>query len=284
MSENEVVQTSFVLHNGYNDPIYGRLRYVPGSGKQSTIIMCHSFMAFSEWGFFPYAAARIARSGFVVVTFDFSLNGVAADGNKITEFEKFEQNTFSRELHDLGIVTDALQKNDLGVDELDPNRIALLGHSRGGGVGIVFSSRDARIRALATWSAISTFDRWTDHQKKGWRESGFLPLARDSTVSPLRLGVGLLDDYEHHRDELTITKAATALRVPWLIIHGKADVMVPSSEAGALYAASDKKRSELILLDHIGHLYNASTPGLDGYETLDQVLELTTHWLQRQLS
>lgn len=284
MSGIEVVRTSFRLYNAHGEPISGLIRYTPGFGKQTAVIICHSFMAFRDWGFFPYAADRIARAGFVVVTFDFSLNGVVADQKKITEFASFERNTFSRELHDLGVVADALERNDFGIEAVDPARIALLGHSRGAGIAIVFSSTDGRVGALVTWSAISTFDRWSEHQKKKWREVGFLSLSKDSTVSPLRLGVGLLNDYEQHADQLNITKAAASLTIPWLIVHGKADVTVPSREAEVLYAASNRAQTEIQLLDHVGHLYNASTPDRDGYQTLDQVLDMTTHWLHRQLS
>ena len=284
MSENDVVETSFTLRNSFGDPISGELRYVPRGGNQPAIIICHSLMAFKDWGFFPYSAAKIAQAGFVAVTFNFSLNGVVAHGNRITEFSKFERNTFSRELHDLKIVTDTVQRNDFGVQGLDTDRLALLGHSRGGGESIVFSSMDDRVRALVTWSAISTFDRWTIRQKEKWSNLGYLPLAKDSTVSPLRLGIQLLNDYTQQSDRLDITKAASSLRIPWLLLHGKADVIVGSREAETLYASSNKLQTQLVLLDHVGHLYNAASPEEDHYQTFNSILDLTTHWLQQKLT
>ncbi len=284
MSENNVALSSFTLQNDYNDHIFGEIRYRVDVVNQPAVIICHSFMAFKNWGFFPYLASKIAESGFVVITFNFSLNGVVGDGKKITDFAKFEQNTFSRELHDLKIVTDAVLRSEFGIQVLDTHRLALLGHSRGGGISIVYASTDDRVTALTTWSSISTFDRWTNHQKEKWRILGYLPLAKDVSVSPLKLGLGLLHDVEGHQKKIDIQYAAGLLRVPWLILHGKADVTVPSREAETLFEASNKSTTELMLLDHVGHLYNAASYEENQYQTLNHLISITTHWLQSRLT
>lgn len=239
-------------------------------------------MAFKDWGFFPYAGEQLALADFAVVSFNFSLNGVDGDGNRITLFSKFESNTVSRELHDLGTVVDAVASSGLNVGSVDPTRIGLLGHSRGGGLAILHAASDRRIGALATWSSIATFDRWTKHQKTLWRQRGFLPLAKDTTASPLRLGVGLLDDIEQRSEEFNVPSAASRLKIPWLLVHGRADVTVPSSEAGRLYEAADHSRTTLFLLDHVGHLYNAATADEDHYQTLKTIVGQTTNWFHHQ--
>jgi dienelactone hydrolase len=284
MMGNDLTVTSFTIQNGYGDNINGELRFVKGVPNQPAVIICHSFMAFKDWGFFPYVAEKIARAGCAVLTFNFSLNGVKDDGKKITDFSKFEQNTFSRELHDLGVVVDAVQGNEFKIRELDSGRLIVLGHSRGGGIAIVFASMNQHAKSLVTWSAISTFDRWTNHQKERWKKLGHLPLSRDSAASPLRLGIGLLTELEHEPDRFSILNAAGLLHIPWLLLHGKADVTVNSREAEALYAAANKTQTDLILLDHVGHLYNATTIQQDHYQTLDHIIDLTVHWIQRQLS
>ena len=284
MMGNHLTVTSFTIQNGFGDDINGELRFVRGVPNQPVVVVCHSFMAFKDWGFFPYVAEKIATAGFAVLTFNFSLNGVSGDGKKITDFSRFEQNTFSRELHDLGVVVDAVRKNEFNVREVDSVRLTVLGHSRGGGIGIVFASMNQQVKTLVTWSAISTFDRWTGHQKDKWKELGSLPLSRGSAVSPLRLGLGLLTELEQQPDRFDILKAAGSLQVPWLLLHGKADVTVNSREAEALYAASNKGHTELMLLDHVGHLYNAASTEEDHYQTLDHIIDVTVRWIQRQLS
>lgn len=240
-------------------------------------------MAFKEWGFFPYVAETLACAGFVAVTFNFSLNGVVEHGNRITDFSSFEKNTFSQELNDLHVVIGSVVNGDVGHRLIDPERIVLLGHSHGGGIAIVKTSTDHRVKGLVTWSAIATFNRWTDHQRAHWRSQGFLPLASHSTVSPLRLGIGLLNDLDQHAEMLNIEHAASRISVPWLIMHGKADVTVSPKEAEHLFASASKNITELVLLDGVGHLYHAATPSEDNYSTINHILEHTIHWIHRNI-
>ena len=280
----DLAVSPFQLLNPHGDPICGEIRYTPGMGNCPIVIICHSFMAFKEWGFFPHVAEGLARDGFAVITFNFALNGVEGNNNRITEFKKFSSNTFTRELEDLRCVIDAAAGDEVGFRNLDGGRIGLLGHSRGGGIAIVHAANDTRVRSLATWSAISTFDRWSSHQKSVWRANGFLPLAKDSTVSPLRLGLGLLEDVEQHRDRLDITKAAGRLGIPWLIVHGREDLTVKNSEAELLYEESDQSLTKFIVLDHVSHLYNAASEAEDHYATLDSVLSKTSDWFHQHLT
>ncbi|HMD13293.1 MAG TPA: alpha/beta fold hydrolase, partial [Bacteroidota bacterium] len=165
MNEYTVLRSNFRLANGIGNNIHGEVRFCASSVQKPAIIICHSFMAFKDWGFFPYVAEMLARAGFVAVTFNFSLNGVVRHSNRITDFSSFEKNNFSQELEDLNVVIDAMVNRNVSNGLIDPERIVLLGHSRGGGIAIVKTSTDHRVKCLVTWSAIATFDRWTEHQR-----------------------------------------------------------------------------------------------------------------------
>jgi len=276
----QVGKVSFELQNPSGELIRGDLRFLNDDEKKPVIIICHSFMAFKDWGFFPILATELARRGFVTIAFNFSRNGVVGDGERITDFTAFERNTFSHELADLKHIVDSVAQRTVGEHLIDEERIALLGHSRGGGVAIVHTASDARIKALVTLSSIATFDRWTTHQKELWRKQGFLPLAKDSTVSPLRLGIELLNDLENNKEFLNIERAASNIAVPWLILHGTADVTVSPKEAERLYAAAPASTTELLLLEKVGHLYNAASQDEDNYCTLHHLIEVVSQWLQ----
>lgn len=281
MTENGIINEYFTLYNEMGEPIRGDLRFQRTLEEKPIIIVCHSFMAFKDWGFFPYVADRFANNGLISVIFNFSHNGVVGDEDRITDYKKFEENTISREVEDLGVVIDAIWDGQIGADIIDRSRIILLGHSRGGGISILKASRDERVKGLVTWSSISNFDRWTQHQKTQWRKLGYLPLARDTTISPLRLGIDLLNDVEENRKKLNILDAAVNIRSPWLIIHGKTDITVPPVEAELLYKTSDCSTIEFILLDKVGHIYNASSKDEDNYQTLDKIIEITLQWLHQ---
>lgn len=273
-----ITEETIVLQTGHGESITGDLRYTLGRQSCPIVVICHSFMAFKEWGFFPHLGRKIAEAGFSSFTFNFSWNGVLDSQNRITDFERFRQNTFSKELRDAEAVIASISAGTLAAGRTD-GRIVFLGHSRGGGIAILSASRHREIQALVTLAAISTLDRWTTHQKKLWRETGSLPLSRGTSASPLRLGVELLDDLEEHEANVNVLAAAARVDVPWLIVHGESDVTVPPKEAVALHTAAGPTKAELIMLRGTGHLFNAATPDEDRYSTLDHAIGIITRWL-----
>jgi alpha-beta hydrolase superfamily lysophospholipase len=280
MTPTAIVTSSVLLPNDSGETIACDVRFDPSSGRRPVVVVCHSFMAFKDWGFFPHVAAMLADAGFTAISFNFSRNGVRPGGDRIEEFDSFAANSFSREIADLGAVVRAVREGRLEGERCDAANIVLLGHSRGGGIAASYAPGDPGIAGLVSWSSIATFDRWTPHQKEGWRKRGFLPLSANPAVSPLRLGRELLEDIETRLAGIDPVLRAPYIRIPWLILHGKADVTVPDREAGALARASGSKRTTLLLLDSVGHLYNARTAEEDHYMTLNHVISLTVDWLR----
>jgi len=276
--------------NQSGDLISCDLRYGDNSAGNPIVIICHSFMAFKDWGFFPYIGERLAKEGFVSLVFNFSHNGVVGASGRITDFKRFERNTISKEVQDLQAVVGAVESGEIGQgirnsgkEILNRSSIALLGHSRGGAVAIIHAASDRRVKALVTLSSVATLERWTGHQKENWRARGYHPLSRNGVVSPLRLGIDSLNDLEINRDRLSVVRAAGEVSVPWLILHGTEDIVVPPREAEQLYGAANKSIAELVLLEKVGHLYNAETPEKDSYQTLNKSLEMIIHWLHKTL-
>ena len=60
---------------------------------------------------------------------------------------------------------DALARGELGV--APPSSIGVVGHSRGGGIAVLQAASDPRVRALVTWAAISSVERWSPHAVHG---------------------------------------------------------------------------------------------------------------------
>src|SRR5690242_10958350 len=99
------------------------------------VIILHGFKGFKDWGMFPPVAERLARAGVTAVSLNVSGSGVDDAGNFAFP-DRFGHNTFSAELHDLRAVVDALATAQL--DVAAPTTIGLLGHSRGGGITILY--------------------------------------------------------------------------------------------------------------------------------------------------
>ncbi len=283
MKPENIVLIRHNIRNSYGDSLRTDIRYRDDGKQKPFLIICHSFMAFKNWGFFPYLSESLAEAGYVSVIFNFALNGVREDDDRITEFDRFALNSFTRELEDAGSVLEACANGMIAPGIGDPARIGVLGHSRGGGIAILTAARDNRISALVSLASIATFDRWNDHQKQEWRKLGYLPLSRDPRVSPLRLGMNLLFDIENNAIQLDLLHAASVVTCPWLIVHGKTDVTVPFREAEALYRASRKTSTTLKAMEHVGHLFNAATYQEDGYRVFDTVVQSVVQFFQQSL-
>jgi uncharacterized protein len=216
----------------------------------------HGFKGFKDWGFFPWACDRLAAAGHAVVSFNFSHSGIGSDPAAFTELDRFAANTLSLEQAELRAVLSEVLDGDLVPRR--PGRVGLLGHSRGGGQAILAAADEPRVAALATWAAVSTFDRWTEEVRREWREDGRMWILNQRTGQQMPLDVGLLEDFERNRERLDVPSAAARVRAPWLIVHGREDLTVPPREAEVLARAAPHAR--LVYVENAGHTLEAAHP------------------------
>lgn len=245
---------SFQIANGEGLPIGGEMWYA--ERPRGTVIVCHGFKGFMRWGFFPVLAETLSRGGINAITFNFSGSGIGADGESFTEEKAFFSNSYSRELADLELVEKEAERREwLGVN------YGLFGHSRGGGIAILHTARQPRVRALATWAAISGIDRWSGDDKKKWRENGSIGIINARTGQVLELGMATLEDIEQFANsDLDIDSAASRVRIPWLIAHGTKDEAVPYAESERLEKAATSALVETLTIAGGDHTFGAQHP------------------------
>jgi uncharacterized protein len=250
------------------------------SSSHPAVVVVHGFKGFKDWGMFPHLAERLARAGFSAVGFNLSGSGVDDDG-EFSLPDRFGHNTFSAELQDLGQVVDALLRGELGITP--PSGLGLVGHSRGGGIAVLHTSRDSRVRALVTWAAISRVERWSTDDRTTWRAAGHTDIQNARTGQILPLYPDVLDDIEQNADLLDIEAAARRIEVPWLIIHGTQDESVGFSEAESLKAASSRQQTRLLPIEGGGHTFGATHPWRSSTPQLEAVFDATLAWLATHL-
>jgi uncharacterized protein len=260
---------------------------VRAGGRDSprpAIVVVHGWKGFKDWGMFPPLADRLARAGFATVAFNLSGSGVDDRGELVWP-ERFGRDTYTGELHDLGVVMDALLRGELGV--VPPSTVGLVGHSRGGGIAVLHTAADPRVRALVTWSAISSVERWSPHAVAEWRRSGSMEVVNTRTGQRLQLTTDILDDVERNAvASLDILGAATRVAVPWLIVHGTEDETVSHKEAEALRAASPLATTRLLAVEGAGHTFGAGHPwDPKAHDTpaLRRVFDMTLAWFAAHL-
>jgi dipeptidyl aminopeptidase/acylaminoacyl peptidase len=285
---SKIVERVFQLTTPRGAELYGDIRWKKNGpeeldARRPVIIVCHGFKAFKDWGPFPAIGRFFAEAGFVSIVFNFSHNGIGKDFRKFTEQKKFSINSFKIELEDVETILEAITEEGLNCPAIKKSMIGIVGHSRGGGIAIIKAHEDRRIKAVAGWSTVAYFNRYTDGQRKRWREKGFVELPSINPLSIFRLSTALLDDLEQNKERLDITRAVERMHKPLLLIHGTADLPVPVAEAEKLYEISDRTMTEFISLEGVGHMYGARHPYKKESTAMTHVLELTSSWFHKHL-
>jgi pimeloyl-ACP methyl ester carboxylesterase len=247
------------------------------------LIFVHGFKGFKDWGFGPFLANYFADKGFFVITFNFSHNGIGKEKLEFTELDKFAANTYSREVDELSELIDAVKSGFF--EGVIPEKIGLIGHSRGGAISLLTASKKDKVDALVTWSAVSKLDRYSERQKAEWKRLGHFEALNSRTNQMMRMNYSFLEDLEINKDEkLNLEKAVNNLNQPLLIAHGDQDLAVPKKEADQLYEWSNKERTELFILNNTGHTFDIKHPFEGSSEKFNKLLNATNIFFQKQLN
>jgi pimeloyl-ACP methyl ester carboxylesterase len=277
------VLTRFESAGADGGPLRGDVRTAGRDGARPAVVICHGFKGFKNWGFFPHLADRLARGGVTAVSFNFSGSGVEPDGETFSEPERFGHATLGRDLADLASVLAALRGGTLVPGLVPPSAVGLFGHSRGGGIAVLHTAHDAGVQALVTWSAVGAALRWGPETIAQWRREGRISITNARTGDVLPLYTDALDEIEADTaGRLDVGKAAAAVRVPWLIVHGAVDESVPLKEGRFLWEQSGG-RAELLVVPHGSHTFGARHPWAGMTGELEQAMDATVGWFLRAL-
>ena len=275
-----MIQRPFTVVLDDGELIRGDLRLPEGPPTRSAVVVVHGFKGFKDWGFFPHLCGALASDGHAVVSFNFSRGGIGSNPARFTELEAFARNTFTREVEEVLAILRSVRHDNL-LPRL-PEKIGLLGHSRGGGDAILAARDDGNLDALVTWAAVATFDRWSEEVKEEWRRKGRIHVKNARTGQDMPLDLTLLEDFEANRDRLDVEAAAAQLELPWLIVHGEDDLSVSARDARRLVRANPDALLELI--PGAGHTFEAAHPFKASTPELDRAVEATRRHFRLHLA
>ena len=272
MTQNFVHFTT--KQNKLNITVYGTENLL----NSPCIIFSHGFKGFKDWGFGPYIGNYFAGKGFFVLFFNFSHNGVGDSLTEFTELDKFAENTFSLEVEELVEIINLYRSKFFG--ETKNSKIILVGHSRGAAISLLVASQSDEVTAVAIWSSVATFDRYSERQKAQWRKKGFFDVFNSRTKQAMRLNLSLLDDLEENKNNsLNIELAVRNLKRPLFIAHGDQDLAVPIKEAEQIYNWADKSQTEFYKIIGAGHTFNCKHPFEGSNLKFDNLLEKTFNFI-----
>jgi pimeloyl-ACP methyl ester carboxylesterase len=236
---------------------------IHGDGD-ATVLVCHGFKGFKDWGMFPWLCDRIAASGLRAVRFDFSHNGV--EEHDFDRLDLFLLDTFTRHQEDLAAVAARF-----------PGPLGLLGHSRGGADALLFAPTEPRVRCVATLAAVAYPARWPDDAEQVFREKGHYPFPNARTGQIMSVARSQWDDAKRH----SVKDAVQGWGRPLLLVHGTSDASVPASDADEI--AAWHGGAQVLRVESAGHTFGAVHPFQGSTPYLEDVAEETTAFFRRHL-
>lgn len=194
-------------------------------------------------------ANALAEAGFPALRFSFSGNG-DSEGD-------FRESTVSKEVGDLGAVIDAAK--EAGYEE-----IIYAGHSMGGAVGVLRASSDDRINRLISLAGMLHTGKFCDVEFGEEKpDEGFMWEDEDCPLSSTFVN-------DMHAIGSVLDKAAD-IHVPWLLVHGDADDVVPIEESREIFARANEPK-KFVELPGVGHVF--------ADEGLAPMIDTVVSWLK----
>jgi hypothetical protein len=161
---------------------------------------------------------------------------VSWSGNAGSE-GRFADCTISKEVADLGAVLDACAGYT----------VTYVGHSMGGAVGVLRASTDPRIRRLITLAGMVNTRAFAEHHFGALTPGRDLMWGKPGCV----LSPAYMDDLCRIG---SVVGHAAEIAVPWLLVHGNADTLVPLQDSRDALALA-RGPTELVELDGCDHVW-----------------------------
>lgn len=178
-------------------------------------------------------AEALEKAGFNALRLSFSGNGKSGG--------KFEDCTITKELKDLKTMIDAAEEEGY-------HRVCYIGHSMGAAVGVLAAAKDSRIELLVSLAGMAYTKKFVEREF-GDQKPG-KDFMWDDKACPL--SQAFVDDMNKIDNVLGKTEK---IEVPWLILHGDADDVVPVEEGQEMYASAYEPK-ELVILPGVDHVFS----------------------------
>ena len=218
--------------------------------SQHIVVLGHGVTGNKDRPFLVELAGNLSNAGIPTIRFSFSGNG-NSDG-------EFTQSTISKEIGDLASI----------LDVLDNHIICYVGHSMGGAVGVLSASQDNRIKLLVSLAGMVETKAFAQREFGDVTpDKGFM---WDEPTCPL--SQAYMDDLTQIN---TVVDCASKISIPWLLVHGTEDDVVPIEDSQKIYAQANEPK-ELLTIEDANHVFSD--------DSLSPMVEKVVDWIRDQLA
>ena len=223
----------------------------PGTREDALVILTHGVTGNKDRPLLVTLAEGLASRGWPCLRLSWTGNG-NSEGD-------FRDSTITKESADLRDVLDALPPR---------LKIAYVGHSMGGAVGVMTAAEEDRIRVLVTLAGMVRTEGFCE------REFGSVIPGKgfmwDEPECPL--SQKYVDDMESIGD---LFDEVGQITVPWLLIHGTADDVVLIHDSRDAYDTAEEPK-RLVEIPGAGHSFDE--------KTYPKVINEVADWLDEHLA
>ena len=224
--------------------------FYPGTRADALVILGHGVTGNKDRPLLVTLAKALSASGWPCLAISYSGNG-ASEGS-------FEDSNITKEIADLQAVLEMVPADV---------KVAYIGHSMGGAVGVLTAARDMRIFTLISLAGMTHTAAFTRREFGDVTPgAGFMWEDEDCPLSQK-----FVDDLTQIGDTLS---AAEALPQPWLLIHGSEDDTVPPQDGRDAYEAATSIKQWLEIPGE-GHLFSELS--------YPQIVQTVDAWLSLHL-
>jgi dienelactone hydrolase len=213
---------------------------------------------------FARLAAALAARGIASLRIDFAGTGDSEEPDLSLDYPTM--------VFDATASLDYLQQDPTGDGAIDPAKIAILGLSRGGGIGATVTGTEPGVAAFISWSG-AVYNGYDEdpagHEEA--RENGYLPLDFGDRI--FKLGLNWFDTIEasHPLDDIS------GYTGPILAVVGSDDQVV-DPEVSTIFVQS------VASTDTTLHVVDGADHGFTADEAVgDEAISVTADWLVSRL-
>ena len=219
------------------------------AGGKNIVVLGHGVTGNKDRPFVVALGEGLAAAGIPALRFSFSGNG-ESEGN-------FRDSTISKEVDDLGAV----------LEVLDSYTVCYVGHSMGGAVGVLRASKDDRIQLLVSLAGMVHTKSFAQREFGDVTpDEGFMWDEPDCPLS----GAYMADLTQIN----TVVNLAPQITVPWLLVHGDEDDVVPIEDSHDILAKANDQ-TQLVTIEGANHVFS------DEYTPV--MVEKVIAWIETQL-
>ncbi|XP_044464206.1 uncharacterized protein LOC123194835 isoform X2 [Mangifera indica] len=205
-----------VIHNKHGEKLLGILHE---TGSKELVIVCHGFQSSKDRIPMVSVAAALERNGISAFRFDFAGNG-ESEGS-------FQYGNYRREAEDLRAVVQYFRREERAIS-------AIIGHSKGGNVVLLYTSKYNDICTVVNISGRFHLERGIE----GRLGQGYLQRIKQHGFIDVKNRTGKFQyrvTEESLMDRLTTDNLAACLTIHLdcrvLTVHGSMDRIVPVDDA-----------------------------------------------------